>query len=347
MNSDWSTFLTNRNARIEQDRVVHFGHPASELARTETETTLIDLSHLGLIRFSGEDAQSFLQGQLSCDLQEIDSGRAGYGGYCTPKGRLLSCFLIWQDVSEESYLMQLPVELVDSMIKRFRMFVLRAKVSIQDSTDDFIRFGIVGKNAQASLQNSLPDTVLPDRPLTVTSLPDGQIICHSEYRFEIVTSPIRAPLLWKDMNKSVSAAGAAGWDWLEIREGIPVILKTAQEQFIPQMVNLDIVGGVSFKKGCYPGQEIVARTQYLGKVKRRMYRAHVDSSHSIAPGDSLFSADTRDQACGMIVNAAPCPAGGTDVLAVIQTDSMKMNEVHWKTPSGPTLVIQSLPYPIP
>lgn len=348
MNPDWFTFLTHRNAHIEQNRVLHFGQPAAELAQTVSGSVLIDLSHLGLIRFSGEDAQSFLQGQLSCDVHAIDSTQASHGGYCTPKGRLLGSFLLWQDVSDNSYLMQLPAEQVETIAKRLKMFVLRAKVSIQNSTDDVIRMGIAGKNALASLQSTLPDTTVSPAPLTVTPIPYGQIICHSKNRFEIITTSTQAPLWWERLNEQAHCAGAVIWDWLEIREGIPAIFNNTQEQFIPQMVNLDIIGGVSFKKGCYPGQEIVARTQYLGKVKRRMYLAHLDadSCQNIAVGDSLFGTDTGDQACGMIANAAPVPAGGVDVLAVIQTSSVETGSIHWKTPDGPQLTILPLPYAI-
>ncbi|MXS79927.1 hypothetical protein SAMN05216317_101161 [Nitrosomonas eutropha] len=349
MNPDWFTFLTSRNAHIEQNRVLHFGQPDVELAQVESAPVLIDLSHLGLIRFSGEETQKFLQGQLSCDVHTTDSGKATYGGYCTPKGRLLSSFLLWQNISDYSYLMQLPAELTETIAKRLKMFVLRAKVIIQDHTEDCIRIGVAGKNAHTLLQNTLAGTVLPTKPLAIIAIPDGQVICHSENRFEILISPAHALSLWERLSSQARCAGAAAWDWLEIQEGVPAIFKATQEQFIPQMINLDAIGGVNFKKGCYPGQEIVARTQYLGKVKRRMYRAHLDSDSplEIAAGDNLFSADTGGQACGMIVNAAPAPAKGVDVLAVIQVSSIKANPIHCKTPDGPQLTIQSLPYLMP
>lgn len=347
MNSDWFTFLTSRHAHIEQNQVMHFGQPDIELVRIESAPVLIDLSHLGLIRFSGDDAHNFLQGQLSCDVRNTSSSKATYGGYCTPKGRLLCSFLLWQD-TDGSYLMQLPAELTETTIKRLRMFVLRAKVVIQDSTDDYVRIGIAGQGAYSLLQNILAGISLPAEPLSITIIPDGQIICHNETRFEILVKLTQAPMLWEQLNAQAHCVGAAAWDWLEIREGIPAIFKTTQEQFVPQMVNLDAIGGVSFKKGCYPGQEIVARTQYLGKVKRRMYRAHlnVDSPLEIAAGDHVYGTDTPDQACGMIVNAAPAPTGGVDVLAVIQVSSTEVGSVHWKTSNGPSLTLQPLPYPI-
>jgi len=353
MNPDWSKFLVSRNAHIESDRVQHFGNPTAELTYTQTDTTLFDLSHLGLIRFSGEEAQSFLQGQLSCDVDSITPDTASYGSYCTPKGRLLASFLIWRGTSETEYLMQLPEELINSLIKRLRMFVLRAKVTLQDNSNNFVRIGITGSNAKSLLQdNAIVDldtvgTTISSLPLSVTPIPAGQIICHSEHRFEIIAPPAQAISIWEQLSKHTHCAGAECWDWLEISEGIPTIQMVTQEQFIPQMVNLDVIGGVNFKKGCYPGQEIVARTQYLGKLKRRMYRARINSPSIVTAGDSLFSIDTQNQACGMIVNAAPSPDGGVDVLAVIQNSSVETNSIHWKTPDGPELTMLPLPYKIP
>ena len=136
------------------------------------------------------------------------------------------------------------------------------------------------------------------------------------------------------------------WDWLSIRAGIPFILPATQEQFVPQMVNFELIDGVSFKKGCYPGQEIVARMQYLGKLKRRMYLAHIDGNEAPQPGDELFSADMEGQASGMIVNAALAPDSGYDVLAVVQTSSQETQTVHWKSLQGAALEFLSLPYPL-
>ncbi|MBI2289829.1 MAG: folate-binding protein YgfZ, partial [Betaproteobacteria bacterium] len=138
--------------------------------------------------------------------------------------------------------------------------------------------------------------------------------------------------------------GPAVWDWLDIRAGIPFITPATQDQFVPQMANLDAIGGVSFNKGCYPGQEIVARMHYLGRLKQRMYLASVAADEAPQPGDKLYSADTGEQSCGMIVNAAAAPDGGFDMLAVMQIESAQRGEVHWKSPDGPRLKFSDLPY---
>ena len=134
-------------------------------------------------------------------------------------------------------------------------------------------------------------------------------------------------------------------DGLRLNAGIPMITAATQDQFVPQMVNLEVIGGVSFQKGCYTGQEIVARSQYLGKLKRRMFLAHVDSE--AAPGDSLYSADMEGQATGMVVNTAPAPGGGYDLLAVMQVESAKSSTMHLKALDGAPLVLKPLPYTLP
>jgi len=344
MNTDWLDFLTKDSAQIDSNQVSHFGDPTAELQQAQISSVLIDLSHLGLIRISGEDAQSFLQGQLSCDISMLNSHTATYGGYCTPKGRLLSNFLIWRKEESADYWLQLPVGLVQSMIKRLGMFILRAKVTLHDETDNQIRIGIMGKNTSTSLDHCL--TTAPPRlePLSVFHTKEEQIICHSKHRIEIITTPTQANKTWRKLRHKIKPAGMHCWQWQEICEGIPTIQAETQEEFIPQMINLDKIGGVSFKKGCYPGQEIVARTQYLGKLKRRMYRAHIACSDIVKAGDPLFIQGTEEQASGMIINTAPSPTGGCDVLAVVQISSVENNEIHWKSPTGPLLKFISLPY---
>ena len=144
---------------------------------------------------------------------------------------------------------------------------------------------------------------------------------------------------------SATPVGAPVWDWLRLNAGVPMIVAATQEQFVPQMVNLEVIGGVSFQKGCYPGQEIVARSQYLGKLKRRMFLAHVDAE--AAPGDNLYSADFEGQATGTVVNAAPAPTGGFDVLAVAQVESANTQTLHLKAADGAALSLKPLPYAMP
>ena len=355
MNLTWESYLHSRNAVIQDGRVVNYGNTATELESMRSGTVLADLSHFGLIHFLGDDAQSFLQGQVSCDVRAInpsaDGATALYGSYCNPKGRMLASFLMWHDSG--GYVMQLPAELRAAIEKRLSMYVLRAKLKLADSSDTLVRFGLAGNHAAELLRRILGR--VPRSPLDVIHARQGSAICLERDRFELVMVPEAAPEMWERLSMEARPVGAACWDWLGIKSGIPVITAATQEQFVPQMVNLEAIGGVSFQKGCYPGQEIVARAQHLGKIKRRMFLANIQpppvSSDippapiaSIAAGDELFSTDVGEQSSGMVVNAAPAPGGGFDVLAVIQTSSIEAGKIYWKSLDGSPLGIMPLPY---
>lgn len=337
MHSIWQAYLQSNRAVIENNCVVHFGDITAELKDTKAGTIMADLSHYGLIYCSGKDVQSFLQSQLSCDVREINQQKAQYGSYCTPKGRILANFLLWQ--KDDDYLMQLPASLCASIQKRLSLYVLRAKVQLTNATDALIRIGIAGKNAAALIEEITESRFHSDQHLSVIHNEKVSVLCLSKNRMELITLPENAPVIWEHLIKYARPVGVSCWNWLDIQSGIPVILPETQEAFLPQMINLDAIGGVSFKKGCYPGQEIVARTQYLGKLKRRMFLAHISTTESIKAGDELYSIDMNDQSSGRIVNAASSPNGGFDVLAVIQQSSLDSYEIHWQSLNGPVLKI--------
>jgi hypothetical protein len=305
-------------------------------------TIFADLSRFGLIRFAGEDAPQFLNGQLSCDVNSLEPLRARYGSYSTAKGRMLASFLLWREAG--AFFMQLPASVREATQKRLSMYILRAKVKAEDASNAHVLIGVAGKDAGAILKPLFAE--LPAEPLALTSAEGASLLRLAADRYQIIASPERAPALWDALSKNATTVENAVWDWLDIRAGIPFITPATQEQFVPQMANLDAIGGVSFSKGCYPGQEIVARMHYLGRLKQRMYLANIEAAESPQPGDKLFSADTGEQSCGMIVNAAAAPDGGFDMLAVMQTESAQRGDVHWKSPDGPRLRFLELPYRI-
>lgn len=308
-------------------------------------STLHDLEQTGLIVFAGADAQSFLQGQLSCDVGALAPDTSTYGGYCSPKGRVLATFLLWR--SGQSFFMQLPATLRETIRKRIAMYVLRAKVTVTDMSEAFVRVGVAGDGAEAALK-SLFEAV-PGAAHAVTQRPDVTLIRLPHERFELVVAAEKATAIRAALNEHAEGAARGVWELLDIRAGIPWITPATQEQFVPQSLNLDLIGGVSFSKGCYPGQEIVARMHYRGQVKQRMYRARIAAQPLPQPGDKLYSSDMGDmgeQSCGMIVNAAATPEGGYDALAAIQMSSVEAGDVRWKAPNGPALEFLPLPYDI-
>ena len=343
MNPDWQNFLQQQGALLHENIVQHFGDMQGEYAAAQNSAVLCDLGQFGTLRVSDEDAQTFLQNLLSNDIREVSHTRAQFSSFNSAKGRVLATMLIWRD--GDDYLLQLPRSLIEAILKKLSMYVLRAKVKISDASNEIISLGLSGADIQEILHGQYGE--LPQQQLGLTKTDFGSVMKINDTRFQINTSVPHAARLWATLSSHAQPVGSVCWDWLNIRSGIPVILPKTQEQFVAQMVNLELIGGVNFKKGCYPGQEIVARMQYLGKLKRRMYLAHLDSGDAPQAGDELFSADMEGQSSGMIVNAAPAPGGGYDVLASVQTSSYETQKMHWKSLQGETLQFLPLPYSLP
>jgi len=319
----------------------------SDNSRSATESASVDgvaaLTQFGLIQFSGDDAPAFLQGQLSCDVNALQSGHAVYGSYNTAKGRMLASFLLWRTAA--GYQMQLPHSLVEATCKRLSQYVLRSKVKVSDVSNDYAMLGLHGENAATTLVQLFGK--LPAAALSVDETAGALLLRLDAARLQIVAHTDRAAEIQNALAAQIPPISEEIWAWTSIRAGIPYLTPATQDQFVPQMANLDLIGGISFSKGCYPGQEIVARMHYLGKLKQRMYRATVAVDDAPQPGDRLYSPDTGEQATGMIVNAAPDPAGGHAVLAVMHIESFLGNDVHLKSPGGPRLEFADLPYAIP
>lgn len=343
MNQTWQDFLVTQHAHLHDGVVQHFGDAAGELAAAHSGTVLCDLGQFGVLKVAGEDAQSFLQNLVSSDVREVNAQHAQYTSFNSAKGRMLATFLIWQ--SGADYFLQLPRSLCAAMQKKLSMYVLRAKVKISDASDELVCLGLSGNSANVLAKESF--AAVPEHALGAAQSANASVIRLGENRLQIISTPQHAPGLWKSLACGTRLAGSPCWDWLNIRAGVPVVVPATQEQFVPQMANLELIGGVSFKKGCYPGQEIVARMQYLGKLKRRLYLAHIAGEAMAQPGDELYSADLEGQACGMVANAAPAPGGGCDVLAVVQISSHDSQSVHLGSLQGPALQFQPLPYALP
>jgi folate-binding protein YgfZ len=342
MTSAWQDFLLARGARIDAGAVNHFGNAAAELRAARDDGIVAPLTHLGLLRCGGEDAQPFLHGQLSTDVKQLAPERSEYACYCSAKGRMLANFLVWRE--DKDYYLQLARSLLPDMQKRLAMFVLRARVKLADASESRPVLGLAGSAAAGALRELF--AALPQQAHDVIHDPaHGTLIALPGARFQLIAELESAERLWDKLAAALTSVGTPCWEWLEIRNGIPLITPATQAQFVPQMANMELIGAVNFQKGCYPGQEIVARTQYLGQLKRRMVLAHVAADAMPQPGDELFSSALDGQASGMVVNAQAAPDDGYDLLAVIQTSSTTQATVRLKSADGPMLSIQPLPYP--
>lgn len=339
MRSDWHEFLTRAGAVIEDGAVRYFSEPRQEVSAAATGDVIADLSHWSLIRAAGADAEGFLQGQLTNDVRELGSG-SQLSGYCTAQGRMLALFRIFK--RDGDFCLQLPAELRDSVLKRLRMFVLRAKVTLEAMDDELARIGVAGPGVEARLQGRLgPLPTLPDEGMSSGAL-NLLRLRGPHPRFEIIGPYADIERLWSVL--ALTPVGAGTWAWLDIAAGVPTVLPATTEAFVPQMMNLELIGGVNFKKGCYPGQEIVARTHYLGRLKQRMYRAHTDSAQAPKAGDALYAPNFGEQAAGTVVDAQPAAGGGYDLLAVAQIASADTGVLTLRTPDGPSITLLSLPY---
>lgn len=335
MINTWQLELEALGATVTDGEIQHFGDPARELEAAANATVVADLSHLGLIRVSGPDALAFLQGQLTQDVAKITEARAAYAGYCSSKGRLLAHFLAWK--SDGDYFLQLPRELIEPIQKRLTMYVLRSKVVLADVSETSIRFGVAGSDA-TTLMTSAFGTA--PQPMDIVHTSKATLIALPDRRYQVLASG-DAFDLWQTLTQRAQAVGASVWRWLQIRAGIPEIYPSTREQFVPQMVNDDLIGAVSFQKGCYTGQEIVARLHYLGKAKRRMVGAHLNTVETPQPGDAIYGERLQGQAIGMVVDAAAAPQGGWDLLISIPIDE-NADPVHdFKVPGGPKILVNS------
>lgn len=341
MTSAWHDFLLARGAHIETAAVSHFGNAAAELRTARDGGIVVPLTHLGLLGCGGEDAQAFLHGQLSNDVKQITPERSEYAAYCSAKGRMLANFLLWQE--DQTYYLQFARDLLPAIQKRLAMFVLRSKVKLHDASELRPILGLAGKAAAGALRELFP--ALPQKAHQVVRDPGrGTLIALPGERFQLIAEPESANALWDKLASTLTPAGSPCWEWLEISNGLPLITAATQEQFVPQMANMELIGAVNFQKGCYPGQEIIARTQYLGQLKRRMILAHVAGKTPPQAGDALFGSDLDAQASGMVVNAQAAPDGGYDLLAVVHTASVGQASLHLKSAEGPVLGIRNLPY---
>ncbi|MEY3202057.1 MAG: hypothetical protein RIR70_1607 [Pseudomonadota bacterium] len=306
---------------------------------TSAQALCVPLVHLSHLRVTGADAADFLQNLLTNEARKLGPDQAALNGFCNPKGRLLASFLMWREGPD--FCLSLARDVAEGILKKLKMYVLRSKVSVLDEGATRDAIGLCGPAASAWLQQR---GLLPAETALATAKHDGTTVIRlSAERYQLVT-PDGSGMIKRLIEDGFAIGGTAFWLAQDIAAGVPLITGATQEAFVPQMVNFELLGGVSFKKGCYPGQEIVARTQYLGKLKKRMFRARISSGTPRA-GDALFGVDLDQQSCGEIVLASPT-ATGHEVLAVVQMSSREAGPIHLGSADGPVLEWLALPYEI-
>ncbi len=338
MQKEWQAEWVAAGGVAEGLAVTNYGDPRAELAAAATGTIWAALTHIGIIRVTGADAATFLQGQLSNDVLALgDTSRLA--AYCTAQGRMIALFRVLRQ--GDDFLLLLPAEIQAAVQKRLTLYVLRAKVGIGEVTELGV-LGVSGPGRTDALTAAgLPAPTDPAigqaDDVTVVAIPGVNP------RALLLGPPARLRQIAPQLTGAVRV-GSDAWAWLDIQAGLPTIGPATTEAFVPQMANLDLLQGIHFRKGCYPGQEIVARTHYLGRLKQRMYLASLPAgADRPVPGDSLTAPNFPGQAAGTIVDAQRGPDGGIDLLAVIQISSREQGAVFWK---DIPLVFRDLPYPL-
>ncbi len=283
MNPNWKNFLLSENALFENDVRIVFPSP-----RHEGSKRIYPVSHLGVLTVAGKDAAKLLQGQITCNINDVTETKSSLGALCNPKGRAITTFLLVK--KSDDYLLILPKELLEPVKKRLQMYVLRADVTLTDSSDELCLIGLSYSDTRMN-ESSSPESLFAttqQENISVNLSPDRS-------RCLIIAEADNARRFWAEQvsQQGFQPEDSEQWRYLDIISGIPWLTTETSEEFIPQMLNLDKLGGISFTKGCYTGQEIVARTHYLGKAKRAMFLAECDASVPPEPNSTIID----DSAC--------------------------------------------------
>jgi hypothetical protein len=291
------------------------------------------LPHLGVLRAEGEDAARFLHGQLTQDFALLGPAQARLAAFCTAKGRMQASFIGFKRGPAE-ILLVMSRDILPATLKRLSMFVLRAKVKLSDATAAFDLYGVAGRPA------SEPSPGLGE-PWVHEKVSDADVI-------RLYPADGQPRSLWVAPPGHPAPAGPALarelWLWGEVRSGIATITGPIVDAFVPQMLNYESVGGVNFKKGCYPGQEVVARSQFRGTLKRRAYLAR--SQEPLQSGQEIFHESDATQPCGLVAQAAIAPGGGYEAIVSIQITASEGGRLTGGGAEGPALTVQPPPYPL-
>ncbi len=300
------------------------------------------LTHYGFLATEGPDSTKFLQGQLTCNIAEVTAEHSREGAYCSPKGRMLGSFRIAR-LSDELLLMRLRRDGVAALQQALAKYIVFSKADQRDASDDYLGLGLSGDRARENIAvvfGGLPEgqngQIQHDGSLAIQLDAEGS-------RFECWLAAGQVAELWPRLSQGLTVQGSRTWELLTIRAGLGEISATTVDEFLPQMLNLQTLGAISFNKGCYTGQEVVARMHYKGAVKRRLYRIRVPEA-AVEAGTTLYQPD-RDKEIGTVVNAVPLVDGGSEALAVITIKDADAGQVV-AGENHAAVEVLSLPYAI-
>ncbi len=313
MNKDWKAFLIENGAVFSNEDIVSFGDPEAEQQISAEVALLSNPTDRALIEVKGEDAESFLQNQLTNDIRNVTETHHQASAWCSPKGRIIANFRIFK--RGDAFFLSLSADLHEHVMKKLRMYVMMSEVTLVDVTDSLVHFSFAGEGTETHLKQLLGVDIAAGEALQDQSLSILRF-SGSPARFDIYGELDDAKALWLQCKEHAKPVSGMGSRFLNILSGNPEITAASSEAWIPQMVNYIDVGGVDFKKGCYPGQEVVARLNYLGKTKRRMYHIQIDTDELPEVGAAIKSETEAD--AGKILNAVMNADGKAEALAILK-----------------------------
>ncbi|MDY0135814.1 MAG: folate-binding protein [Thiomicrospira sp.] len=349
MNTQWHDFLIQQHAQFDaQGAVSQFQYPELERVLIKHGPVMASLAHHALIEVKGEDATGFLQGQLSNDILQVTEEKAQFSAYCDPQGQVLALFLIFKH--QDAYYLSFDASLRDIILKRLSMFVMRSKVSLSEVSEQWIRFGFAGQFADLDIQRRL-DTKLKKEMACTLSKETGlsQLIIIKVpgpfHRYELFAPLEQAIDAWQKLRYNGDVTNNRDWRLLNIASGLPEVTHATSAQHLAQSLNLDKLDVINFKKGCFPGQEIIARMHYRGKANKRMLRIHLNEQIDLQPGDSLELTDHNDKTHKLeVILANGDIFEGTLCLAVGNLKSLELAQGDLRSQRGAKANIEPLPY---
>ncbi len=332
----WRAILERSGARFDADAVTDFGQIDAERQQALSTDVMADLSHYGLIEVKGEDAQKFLASLFTGDVRLVSVEKGLFTAWCDAKGRAQATF--WLFLHDGAFYLFLPKPLLKSVLSGLKLYLLRVKATLTDASDRLVRIGLSGPGMEARLTAAFGEPP-PAQAGDARKYDDCTLVAlHGEPfpRWLAVGTGTAVTELWHSLESAVSLVGREAWTLLDILAGLPLLMSETVGEFIPQMLNMEALGGLCFTKGCYPGQEVIARLHYRGQLKRRLYRAYVDSDSVPPPGTALHI-EGIGESVGTVVSAARHPDGGVALLAVVKIEEKAQGEVRLVDAQGPVL----------
>ncbi len=338
MNKNWKQYLQDHTDAHSDDAVNN--------QKADLSDIICSLSSFSTLVIAGDDATSFMQGQFTNDVTAVSIDTSQLNAICNNKGRMIANFRLFKH--QQNYFIGLKSDLVEATIEHLQNYILRAQVAIQDVSEQLIGIGVSGKNATDLLLpfvnniNTEVDSISFNENYIVIRVPS--LHNKTSPRYEIFCSYEHAIALWEKVSAQAEVVNSSSWDYLNIQAGLPFIDANNSEEFVPQMANMELINGVSFTKGCFTGQEIVARMHYLGKLKKRCYKININTNNKPQAGDKLFAENARaGQNTGAIISVEKNPESGYDALAVIQIADTE-SKLFLNDANGSVITVKDLPY---